>query len=113
MASPSPVPPKRRVVDPSACRKASKIACVLVRGNADAGVADAEVQARAPLGARVLADRDDHVALLGELDGVADEVRRAPGWSRVGSPTTPSGTGGIDVADQLEALLVRAEGQRL
>ena len=44
MARPSPVPPYFRVVEPSACAKASKISALLLGRNADAGVADGEVQ---------------------------------------------------------------------
>ena len=44
MVRPSPVPPKRRVVEPSAWLKASKMRVVLLRRDADAGVADAEVR---------------------------------------------------------------------
>ena len=40
-SSPRPVPPNRRVVDPSAWRNASKIGAVLVRRDADPGVGDA------------------------------------------------------------------------
>ena len=40
MARPSPVPPYRRVVEPSAWVNASKIERLLVGGDADAGVAD-------------------------------------------------------------------------
>ena len=38
MARPRPVPPYLRVVDPSACRNASKISFLLLTRNADAGV---------------------------------------------------------------------------
>ena len=43
-SSPRPVPPNRRVVEPSAWLNASKIVRLLVGGDADAGVGDAEVQ---------------------------------------------------------------------
>ena len=44
IASPRPVPPNRRVVEPSAWLNASKIVACLLRRDADAGVADREVQ---------------------------------------------------------------------
>ena len=46
IVSPRPVPPKRRVVEPSAWRNASKMAWCCSGGNADAGVGDADVQRR-------------------------------------------------------------------
>ena len=46
MVRPSPVPPYLRVVEPSACAKASKISPLLVGRDADAGVAHREVQQR-------------------------------------------------------------------
>ena len=61
IVKPSPVPPKRRVVEPSAWLNASKIVCVLVGRDADAGVAHREVQHRAVLGARILVQLDEHV----------------------------------------------------
>src|SRR5436190_10305242 len=47
---------------------------MLFTRNADARVADAEVQPGAPFGARIFADLDEHVAAFGELDAVADQV---------------------------------------
>ena len=44
IASPSPVPPYLRVVEPSACRNASKINLLFLGRNADAGVANRETQ---------------------------------------------------------------------
>ena len=75
MASPRPVPPYLRVVELSACANASKISSLLVGRDADAGVADGEVQ-RAPRRRLRLRSStcDDDLALLGELDGVADQV---------------------------------------
>ena len=58
---PSPVPPKRRVVDPSAWLNASKIVACLLGGNADAGVADREVQPHAIAEPLVAADLHQHV----------------------------------------------------
>ena len=44
IVSPRPVPPYLRVVELSACANGSKIAACLLRRDADAGVADGEVQ---------------------------------------------------------------------
>ena len=46
IASPRPVPPYRRVVEPSACVNGSKSAAARLGGDADAGVADLEAQRR-------------------------------------------------------------------
>ena len=46
IVNPRPVPPNRRVVELSACVKASKITCCLSARNADPGVADREVEQR-------------------------------------------------------------------
>ena len=50
MASPSPVPPKRRVVDVSACSKALKMSSCLSLRDADARVAHRKVQRHAARG---------------------------------------------------------------
>ena len=85
---------------------------VLLRRDADAGVGDAEVQLRAALGARVLPDGDEDVAALGELERVADQVRQD-----LLNPRRVADDAGrhvrVDVANELEPLLVRAEGERL
>ena len=74
IARPRPVPPYLRVVEPSAWANGSKIARCL-SGDADAGVANREVQHGAPVGLRSRSfDAQDHLAALGELDGVADQV---------------------------------------
>ena len=65
-----------------------------------------------PSGARVLPDGDEDVAVLGELERVADQVRQD-----LLNPRRVADDAGrhvrVDVADQLEPLLVRAEGERL
>lgn len=59
--------------------------CLLLQGNADAGITDAKVEVRFPGGGRTgvfrLATgrfgeihRDIDIALVGELDGIADEI---------------------------------------
>jgi hypothetical protein len=77
MARPSPVPPYLRVVEASAWVKAWKSMADLFGRDADAGVAHGEVEHVAVstfTGAIDLADEEEDLALLGEFDGVADEV---------------------------------------
>ena len=71
---PSPVPPNRRVVEPSAWLKASKIVACLSAGMPMPVSVTAKCSIEPVAGARVFATLDQDVALLGELDGVADEV---------------------------------------
>ena len=71
--------PEARAAEPAGRRAVGLAERLEDRGlflprDADAGVGDADVQPGAPVTARVLANRDHHVAALGELDGVADEV---------------------------------------
>ena len=75
MVRPSPVPPNLRVVEPSACVNAWKMAACLSAAIADAGV-DARVKCRPTrLGrARSRRTRTIDFAALGELDRVADQV---------------------------------------
>ena len=62
---PRPVPPYFRVVEVSSCSKARKIRLLLVRRDADAGVAHGEPQADLALGCGVAGDfhAHDHLAL--------------------------------------------------
>ena len=84
------------------------MALVLLRRDADARVGDAEVQRGAALRARVLADGDEDVAVLGELEGVADQVRQ-----HLLNPRRVADDAGrhvrVDVADELEPFLVGAQ----
>ena len=74
MVRPRPVPPKRRVVEESACANAREQALLVLGRDADAGVGDVEVQ-RDAFGVLVQHPRpDDHLALRGELHGVGTEV---------------------------------------
>ena len=76
IARPSPVPPYRRVVDPSACVNASKTAALTIGRDADARVGDREVQHASDLGVRSARDAHSDAPVLGELDRVADEIRQ-------------------------------------
>ena len=73
MARPSPVPPKRRVDEPSACSKSRKMRSWSCGVDADAGVAHAKAK-RAVDSARLHHQR--HAAVLGELDRVAGEIEQ-------------------------------------
>ena len=116
IASPKPVPPKRRVVELSACAKAWKMTCCLSSGNADAGVAHGEMQATC-LPARFLyrparGHEQDHFALFGEFECVADQVDDdLPQPNRIADQIVRHV--GIDLVDQLELLLVGPQGHRL
>ena len=77
---PEPRPPKRRVVDVSACVNESKMRGLLLRSDADARIAHREVQRhggsrRAAGAGRPLPSHMEHdLARLRELHGVADQV---------------------------------------
>ena len=118
---PGPLVPARRRVVP--LLEGLEDLLLLLARDADAGVADREVQhlrrprfghRRVGLRGRVLdagLDPDDDLALLGELDGVADEVEQdLPQPARVAD----QGVGHLrlDLAGQLQPLPVGAEGQR-
>jgi hypothetical protein len=91
--------------------KASKI-WLSVGRNPDAGIRDPEVQDHARPGGRFALHRDRDFALSGELDRVADQVdQHLPDSSRVASERL--GNFVPDFARQLEALLMRAQRQRL
>ena len=79
---PSPVPPNRRVVVPSACSNMSKISRLLVRRDADARVGDGESAARPRP-----ADAD---------------------WSSTSSTTSPRSVNLIGVSDQVDHHLPQA-----
>ena len=74
IVKPSPVPPKRRVVDPSACEKGSKISGPFFRRNADPRVGDGEFDAALSPSACLRRDLYHDFTFRRELDGVADEV---------------------------------------
>ena len=85
MDRPRPVPPYLRLVVPSACWNASKMMLLLVLGDADAGVARPRRRSPARRWFSVGASkriqprcatsmRSDDLALLGELEGVGEQV---------------------------------------
>ena len=110
MVRPRPVPPYFRVVEVSSCSKARKI-LLLVGRDADAGVAHREAQAH--LLQRGFAGdfhAHDHLALFGELDGVADQVEQhLP--QPAGVADQGVGHVRLHVANQLQPLLVGPHGQ--
>ena len=106
IARPSPVPPNRRVVEPSACSNGSKIACSFSAGMPMPVSAIREAEDD-PVNAGLLQrDSDDDLALLGELDGVADQVDQDLAQP-AGVADQRVGDIGGDPAGQLQALGVR------
>ena len=113
IARPSPVPPNRRVVEPSACVNGSKIADLLVGRDADAGV-DADVQraredAECPLVGRArwsCTTRHDDPR-VGELERVADQVDQHLAQP-AGSPTSRRARPRLDVHGRGAAPSLRA-----
>ena len=82
----------------------------LVGRNADAGIGHREMQPGSALGPRIESDVDHHLALLGELQGIADEIDDdLPQADRV--PLEHVGHVGRHVASQLQPLLVGAGRQ--
>ena len=118
-------PPAHQGHQPGCNRQAQPCAAVLPRGggvlllespedrllllgrNADAGVGDREVQADFPVGHGIAGDFDphDHLALLGELDGVTNQVEQ-----RLAQPAGVADQGighaRLHVADQFQSFLV-------
>ena len=85
---------------------------LLVLGDADARIGDREVEHRAAVVAHVFADRHEHVTRLGELDGVADQI----GDDLRQTDRVADDAGRRvrrDVAQELQALGVRAHAERL
>ena len=72
---PRPVPPNFLVMELSACVKASKIALLLLGGNANSRVANLEVEQH-PVTFEAIFDTDGHrnFSPLGKLDGIADKI---------------------------------------
>ena len=81
IVSPSPVPPKRRRRERSACSKASKIRACFSSGNADARVADCKVQDRLVLGPGFAFDFEDDFA-PGPVNLMALPTRLTMIWFR-------------------------------
>ena len=74
MVRPSPVPPYVRVMEPSACVKASKTLLLTVQRDADARVPDGEVQHDVLWCRRLPRHAKHDLALVGELDGVPEQI---------------------------------------
>ena len=86
IVSPIPVPPKRRVVEPSAWMNGED-RLLLVGRDADAGVAHGDVQDDLVLTLGIEADGLQHLAFLGEPERVATRLRSTC-RRRDGSPIT-------------------------
>ena len=87
MARPSPVPPNLRVVEPSAWMNAPKMPILLVGGDADAGVADAEAQRDAIAGRGARPSTDSRTSPC-SVNLTALPSRLTSTWrSRPASPT--------------------------
>ena len=103
------MPPYFRVIEPSACLNASKIARLLFRRDADARVRHGKPQLQLALDVSQQLNGEDHFALLGELYGVAhqidDDLPQTAGIAH-----NASGTFGVDLEGQLEPFLVAREG---
>ncbi len=75
MDRPNPVPPKRRVVELSACVNGMNSRSRTERGDAHAGIEHRECEIGATVVASILADIDEDVTALGKRECVADQVR--------------------------------------
>ena len=92
IASPRPVPPKRRVVEPSACMKAWKSRACASGRNADAGVAHVKAQHRVCVRSRLPA-RTRSTTSPCSVNFTALPIRFVSTCrSRPGSPRRPVGT---------------------
>ena len=112
IARPSPVPPYFRVIERSACSKASKITCCFSGGMPIPVSETAKRELRLVLAASLGLHMKHNFSLLGELDGVANEVEddlAQPGrisHQRIGHI-------GPDVAGEFESLLLSPQRQQL
>ena len=114
IARPRPVPPNRRVVEPSACSNGSKIARQLLGGDADPGVGDGEAEHDLVARRRRPRRSTETTTSPRSVNLIALPTRLTRTWrSRPASPTTASGTSGRDPAGQLQALGVGPQGQGL
>ena len=110
---PRPVPPNRRVVEPSACSNGSKIVSQLLGGDADPRVGDGEAEDDSLDRPASSSDNgDDDLAPLGELDGVADQVDQDLAQP-AGVADQSVGDLGRDPAGQLQPLGVCPQRQGL
>ena len=107
IASPRPVPPKRRVVEPSSCTKASKIAAWF-SGRMPVPVSITSMTSdHVRLGRIHAAGAHQHVAAGGELERVRHQVHEDLANAQLVAPG-PAMQIRVDVEQQLDALLVRA-----
>ena len=105
---PRPVPPYLRCVLPSACRNASKMIVLLVRGNADAGVAHRERARRRRTRASTRSDTSPRSVNLNAFD--SRFFRICP--SRCASVSIRSGAPGSTAVRQAQSLLLGDRLQR-
>ena len=107
IASPSPVPPKRRVVEPSSCTKASKIAAWF-SGRMPVPVSTTSMTSdHVRLGRIHAARAHQHVAAGGELERVRHQVHEDLADAQLVA-LGPAMQVRIDVEQQLDAFLMRA-----
>ena len=111
MVSPKPVPPYSRVVEPSACAKASKMATCFVRRYPDAGVAHADMKLERSGHRGLGVDPHRDLAVFSELDGVPDQVREELA-EPVGMANERIWHVRRDTVGQLQAFLMGPQGQR-
>ena len=82
----------------------------MLRRNADPRVADREAQVHAVVGGERRGDRDHDLALIGELDGVADQIHQDLAEA-CGITTDGARHLGRHVGKQLEVFFARADRQ--
>ena len=112
MERPSPEPPKRRVVDESTCVNGWKSIPSFSLGNADARIADGELQQHALVVLLRNGHLQDDLSALRELHGIADQVGdHLP--QAAGVAFHPRGRSRIDHAREFQPLLVRPERQHV
>ena len=111
MDSPSPVPPKRRAVEPSACVNGWNSFALRRRGKPDAGVLHAESHALAAFADTRFPHHPQHDRTRrGELDGVAQQVEQHLAEpDRVAAQTLRQY--GVHVGQQRQSLLPGAAQQ--
>ena len=112
---PRPVPPYLRVVDPSACAKASKMTAACPSGcpMPVSRTWKCELEPSSTPRASQTSTRTNTSPLLGELDRVAHQVDAGSGAAAARRRRRLCGTPRRDPVGQLQPLLVRAQRQRL
>ena len=112
MASPRPLPPKRRVIENVGLLEGLKDGFLLVGRDADPSIADRKMQIHFALGGSFPPDIDLNFPLFRELDRVADEVDHDLAQAVAVSAEQQRHLG-ADAADQFQALSLRPDRQRL